>query len=56
MKPEEAAAYLNISERALWNHTNAPGSSLRRLKLGRSVRYRHADLDRWLELQVALAN
>ena len=55
MKPAEAAVYLCISPRLLWNLSTRPGSSLRRLRIGRSVRYRLADLDRWLELQSAQA-
>ena len=45
----EAAAYLGVREQtlAVWNCTGR--YALPVIKVGRSVRYRRSDLDRWLE-------
>lgn len=48
---KEAAAYLNLSTStlAVWRCTKR--QDLPFIKLGRAVRYRQADLDKWLESQ-----
>lgn len=48
---KEAAAYLNLSAStlAVWRCTKR--QELPFIKLGRAVRYRQADLDKWLESQ-----
>ena len=51
----EAAAFLTISPRKLWEIVHRPGSSLRAAKFGRRLVLRLADLNRYLELQVAAA-
>jgi excisionase family DNA binding protein len=45
-KPAEAAAQLGISERSLWTLNNQ--GKIRSIKIGRSVRYPHAELERFL--------
>lgn len=55
LSTSQAAAYLNISPRLLMREVARPGSSLRPFRIGRRVLYRRADLDRFTELQVALA-
>lgn len=51
LKPAQAAAVLNMTERALeswrWRRCGPPFA-----KVGRSVRYRRADLDAWVERQL----
>lgn len=48
---KEAAAYLNLSPStlAVWRCTKR--QDLPFIKLGRAVRYRQTDLDKWLESQ-----
>lgn len=48
---KEAAAYLNLSTStlAVWRCTKR--QELPFIKLGRAVRYRQTDLDKWLESQ-----
>lgn len=48
---KEAAAYLNLSTSTLgvWRCTKR--QEIPFVKLGRAVRYRKADLDKWLESQ-----
>jgi excisionase family DNA binding protein len=45
----QAAAYLSVREQtlAVWHSTGRYAIPV--LKVGRSVRYRRSDLDRWLE-------
>jgi len=45
----EAAAALAISERTLWELTHC--GKLPALRIGRAVRYRPADLEKWVEQQ-----
>ena len=47
VKPREAAAYLAISERTLWNLTQA--GTIPAVKLARAVRYDIADLDAFIQ-------
>jgi len=49
---EEAAAYLDVKPQTLacWASTRRYG--LRYIKVGRNVRYRRSDLDRFLESRV----
>lgn len=49
LRPKEAACYLTISERKLWELTNR--REIPHLRIGRSVRYSMADLDGWIEAQ-----
>jgi excisionase family DNA binding protein len=46
-KPAEAAAMLSISERSLWSLMNM--GKIRATKIGRSVRYSHSELERFLQ-------
>lgn len=48
LRPREAAAALSISERTLWSLT-APRGPIPAARAGRSVLYRVADLDAWLQ-------
>jgi predicted DNA-binding transcriptional regulator AlpA len=50
LKPIEAAAFLRLSSRTL-DRLRHSGGGPRYLKLRRSIRYRQADLDRWLSLR-----
>jgi len=52
LRPREAAEYLSISERSLWNHTS-PRGDIKSVSIGRSVRYAKLVLDRWVEFQMA---
>ena len=45
--PKEAAQLLSISERTLWDITNR--GRLRRVKIGRLVRYDPRDLQAWID-------
>ena len=47
LKVKEAAKYLCISEKTLWNLTNA--SEIRAVRMGRLIRYDPADLDEFIE-------
>jgi len=47
LKSKEAAAYLALSEKTLWNLTNA--GQMRAVRMGRLVRYDPADLDEFIE-------
>ena len=47
-----AAKTLAISESLLWKHT-APRGNIPCVKIGRAVRYRPADLERWAERTAA---
>jgi hypothetical protein len=51
MNAREAALYVGVSARFLWNETHRPGSSLRVSRLGSRLVYRKAELDRWLDLK-----
>ncbi len=46
LKPPEAAAVLAISERSLWSRTAS--GEIPHVKIGRSVRYPVAELERWI--------
>lgn len=46
-KSREAAEYLCISEKTLWNLTNT--GQVRAVRMGRLVRYDSADLDEFVE-------
>ena len=46
---KEAAEYLGLAEQTLAAWASARRYSLRYVKLGRSVRYRRTDLDRFIE-------
>lgn len=46
MKPKEAAKFLAISEKTLWNLRKR--GEIPYLKIGRSVRYPVDDLRRWI--------
>lgn len=48
---EEAAAYLRMSVH--WVYKQSAAGTLPRLKLGRVVRFRRADLDAWLQSQTS---
>lgn len=50
LSPDEVAHYLGVPIRTLyaWRHT---GRGPRGFKVGRHVRYRRADVDRWLDQQ-----
>ena len=50
-KPSEAAELLSISERSLWTLTNQ--GEIAAIKIGRSVRYPHSELERYLSSQLA---
>ncbi len=47
VKPKEAAAYLAISERTLWNLTKV--GTIAAVKLARAVRYDLRDLDNFIQ-------
>lgn len=47
LRPEEAAESLGISERMLWTLTKA--GDIRRVQIGRSVRYDPRDLQAWID-------
>ena len=47
LKSREAAKYLCVSEKTLWNLQNA--GKIRAVKLNRLVRYDPADLDEFIE-------
>lgn len=47
LKPSEAASRLRISERTLWNL--ARSGEIPSFRVGRSTRYRPADLEAWIE-------
>lgn len=47
MKPHEAADYLAVSPRTLWELTHRRG--LPCVRIGRSVRYQESDLARWID-------
>lgn len=51
LRQADAARMLNISERTLeaWRHR---GGGPQYLKLNRCVRYRHSELERWLNLHL----
>jgi hypothetical protein len=51
LSPLDVARYYTISEntQALWRHENRYGFRDLVIKLGSSVRYRRADLERWLD-------
>ncbi len=49
----EAARLLSISPRTLWQLTKV--GEIPSLKIGRSVRYRVADLDNWTQQQISAA-
>jgi len=46
-KSREAAKYLCVSEKTLWNLTNA--GQVRCVRMGRLIRYDPADLDTFIE-------
>lgn len=46
LKPDEAAALLNISPRSLWQYTKS--GELHCVRIGRSVRYSPADLEAFI--------
>lgn len=50
MTVDEVAAYLRISVAALYGMNHA-GTAPPRIKVGRSVRYRRRDLEKWLTAQ-----
>lgn len=45
---KEAADYIRMPEKTLYQH-NSRGTGPRRIRVGRRVLYRKADLDAWLE-------
>ncbi|WP_326830222.1 helix-turn-helix domain-containing protein [Streptosporangium sp. NBC_01810] len=51
-KPPEVAAYLQVPERTLtqWRYL---GTGPRWSKVGRHVRYRWSDIEKWLDQQAA---
>lgn len=49
-KPAEAAELLSISARSLWTLTNQ--GEIVAIKIGRSVRYPHSELERFLRSQL----
>ena len=50
LKEGETASYLRLSEGKL-RYNRVHGTGPEYLKIGRSVRYRLSDIDRWLEQQ-----
>lgn len=52
MKRPKAAAYIGVCEQTLANWATSGRYELPFIKVGRAVRYRKADLDRWLEQRV----
>lgn len=52
-KPAEAAELLSISERSLWSLMNE--GRITPIKIGRSVRYPHAELERFLSVELERA-
>lgn len=52
LTPRLAAAALSVSERTLWAMTH-PRGPIPAVRLGRSVRYSVADLERWIAAQQA---
>lgn len=50
----EAARLLSISEKTLWSNTS-PRGSIPAVRLGRSVRYSRAALERWIAGQTGEA-
>ena len=53
LRPREAAAALGISERSLWTLTKDRTTGIPHARLGKSVIYPTADLERWLSEQAA---
>ncbi len=47
LKTKEAAKFLALSEKTLWNLTNA--GEIRAVRMGRLVRYDPADLEEFVE-------
>ena len=47
LKPPQAAAYLSISQRKLWQLTNC--GEMPCVRIGRAVRYSRQTLDDWIE-------
>jgi predicted DNA-binding transcriptional regulator AlpA len=47
LKADEAAAALQVCEKTLWNLT-APRGSIPCIRLGRSIRYSVAALEKWI--------
>ena len=48
LKPKEAAAYISVSERKLWDLTHGPEKEIPHVKVGRLVRYAVSDLNDWI--------
>lgn len=48
---EQAAAALNISERKFWDIVRDGG--IPRVRVGRCLRFRPSDLQKWIDAQVA---
>lgn len=53
LTPEEAAKSLSISPRSLWGLMKS--GEIPSVKIGRSVRYPVADLERWIEARKTAA-
>jgi excisionase family DNA binding protein len=53
LKVAEAADYLRVSDRKLWGLTQ-PRGPVRCVRIGKSVRYRLADLERYAEEMAAV--
>jgi excisionase family DNA binding protein len=51
LKPKEAAQALSISVRTLWTLTQT--GQIAALRAGRIIRYRPADLQKWVDANVA---
>ena len=47
MTRPEVARYMSVSERTIWALTTS--GALKHIRIGRAVRYRRADVDRFLE-------
>ena len=50
LRPREAAKYLALSARKVWDLTHRDGE-LPYIRIGRAVRYRRMDLDNWVAKQ-----
>ena len=53
MTPEEAAEYLKLSEGTIRNM--AADGEIPKVKIGRSLRFRRSDLNRWIDAKASAA-
>ena len=52
LNASQAAKLLYVSEKTLWNHTAPRGNQIPVVRLGKTLRYSRAALERWIAEQV----